>query len=205
MRVRYHHLFNSPRRPVILKRRFSDPIVDVELLDLLTFKRTKLGDHSVHPTHCGDTAILSCTDVLSWRVGQDFLGYYVGSFLNMPQGFRWDDIQHHHVIESPVRMAQTINRAQISLMADMPVGVERPPHRPVRYTRVLWDSALIQGIVDISSISSSIGSSGVPNPKIISSMVTARFPWNARLVEACASTVGTGLTIYNNRSAVREL
>lgn len=191
---------NSPRRPSILKRRFSDPVVDVELPDLLAYKRTKLGDHSVHPTHCGETAILSCTDVLSWRVGQDFLGHYVGSFFSMPQGFRWDNMLHHHIIESPIRMAQTINRAQVSIMANMPVGVERPPHRPVQYTRILWDSALIQGLVDISSISSSIGSSGVPDPKIISSMVTARFPWNARLVEACASTVGTGLTIYNNSS-----
>lgn len=64
----------------------------------------------------------------------------------------------------------------------------------------MWDSALIQGIVDITSISASIGASGAPDPKLVSSMVTPRFPWNARLVEACANTIGTSLTIYNNNS-----
>lgn len=42
---------NSRLRPTVLKRRFSDPVVDVDMPGLMTYKLIKLGKHSVHPTH----------------------------------------------------------------------------------------------------------------------------------------------------------
>lgn len=192
-------VLSSPRA---CRKRRNSQMIDALNVDpsQLAYKRVKCGTNTIHVTNCTASPLVFMEDFTSWQDGNDLLGREYQRFITLPDGFNWDPVANCYIQSTPTRLMESRTRPNLFHNAQMNVHEEKPAHRPVQYTRVIWQNAIQEGECDFRALSKESCADTVVDPKTLASQITARLPWASQLVEALAFVTSTGLGIYNNSS-----